>query len=407
MSLKHVSLCLLAILSLGAALAAAQSGYSMQQSFGMTGMFNQTLIEDFMSFPWFGFESNASFDDSFPGDSIDFGDAYDFFSEYYVSTSIPIVSGIVSTPVKFDINRGKPSKIYFGSGKQVAYNQYVATPTRGNELWIQGATDWSQYVVAPAGTGLQLVAFTPAGGQADFYEIIQTNVLNVTSKRYSFYSGYNSMNFYADKVGRHILLFMVNNQPSNVIIVDVISPAPPAIQTQPLAGQIQYGGSQSSYKGSMPPANQQYLAGGQMTSGQMTSGQTAYGGSYGGSASGASQSSSYQYTQYTSAQTPAPIPVPVPQPASGPSLGDTPVTIQTTMKGYDVWVDGVYIGKEGTGGDSLDGVYRFNVVGGKTHTIRIFDGVNNYEKPMYFERGVSKIINVPPAATVYVSGGLI
>ncbi len=388
MSLKRVSLCLLAVLSLGVALAAAQSGYSMQQSFGMTGMFNQTLIEDFMSFPWFGLEYNASFDDALPGDSIDFGDAYDFFSEYYVSTSIPIVSGIVSTPVKFDINHGKPSKIYFGSGKQVAYNQYVATPTRGNELWIQGAADWSQYVVAPAGTGLQLVAFTPAGGQTDFYEIIQTNVLNVTSRRYSFYPGYNSMNFYADKVGRHILLFIVNNQPSNVIIVDVISPAPPAIQTQPLAGQIPYGGSQASYTGPMPPANQQYLAGGQMTG-------------------GASQSSSYQYTQYSSAQASAPIPVPAPQPISGSSLGDTPVTIQTTMKGYDVWVDGVYIGKEGTGGDSLDGVYRFNVVGGKTHTIRIFDGVNNYEKPIYFERGVSKVINVPPAATVYVSGGLI
>jgi hypothetical protein len=195
---------------------------------------------------------------------------------------------------------------------------------------------------------------------------------------------------------------MVNNQPSNVIIVDVISPAPPAIQTQPLVGQIQYGRSQASYSGSMPPANQQYLAGGQVTSGQ-----AAYGGSYGSSASGASQSSSYQYTQYSSAQASTPIPVPAPQPTSGSSLGDTPVTIQTTMKGYDVWVDGAYIGKEGTGGDSLDGIYRFNVVGGKTHTIRIFDGVNNYEKPIYFERGVSKVINVPPAATVYVSGGLI
>jgi hypothetical protein len=76
------------------------------------------------------------------------------------------------------------------------------------------------------------------------------------------------------------------------------------------------------------------------------------------------------------------------------------------MKGYEVYLDGVFLGKEGMGGDSLDGVFKFNVVGGQTHTVRIFDGVNNYEKPVYFEKRVPKVINVPPATTVYVSGGL-
>ena len=76
--------------------------------------------------------------------------------------------------------------------------------------------------------------------------------------------------------------------------------------------------------------------------------------------------------------------------------------IQTTMMGYDVYLDGAMIGKDGANGDALDGVYRFNVVGGQTHTITIFDGENNYGKPMYFERGVSKVINVPAATTVWV-----
>ena len=76
------------------------------------------------------------------------------------------------------------------------------------------------------------------------------------------------------------------------------------------------------------------------------------------------------------------------------------------MMGYDVYVDGAYVGKDGTNGDAMDGVFRFMVAGGQTHTIRVFDGVNNYEKPMYFERGVAKVINVPPATTVYASGGL-
>jgi hypothetical protein len=61
------------------------------------------------------------------------------------------------------------------------------------------------------------------------------------------------------------------------------------------------------------------------------------------------------------------------------------------------------IGKEGSNGDAVDGVFRFSVVGGMKHTIRIFDGMNNYEKTMDFPRGVAKIINVPPATTVYAT----
>ena len=98
------------------------------------------------------------------------------------------------------------------------YTQHTA---QGNELWVQGASDWSQYVVAPQGTGLQLVAFSAAAGQADLYEILQTEAVEVTNKRYQFYSGYNSMSFAANQVGRHILLFVLDNQPSNVIVVDV------------------------------------------------------------------------------------------------------------------------------------------------------------------------------------------
>jgi hypothetical protein len=34
------------------------------------------------------------------------------------------------------------------------------------------------------------------------------------------------MNFKADQVGRHMLYFVVDNQPSNVVIVDVFAQAP-------------------------------------------------------------------------------------------------------------------------------------------------------------------------------------
>jgi hypothetical protein len=35
-------------------------------------------------------------------------------------------------------------------------------------------------------------------------------------------------------------------------------------------------------------------------------------------------------------------------------MGDTPIIIQTSMKGYDVYLYGALLGKEGTGGDDLD-----------------------------------------------------
>ena len=59
------------------------------------------------------------------------------------------------------------------------------------------------------------------------------------------------------------------------------------------------------------------------------------------------------------------------------------------------------IGKDGAGGDALDGIFNFRVVGGMSHNIRVFDGELNYEKPIYFERGVTKIIEVPPGTVVY------
>jgi hypothetical protein len=146
------------------------------------------------------------------------------FRGYYTTSGMPIVGGIISTPAKFDIAQRMPSRIYFGTGQALPYNQYVSTvASRNNELWVQGATDWSQYVVSPIGTWLQLVAYAPVGGSAGFYEMTQTDTTSSKYSTYQFNPGYNTMNFNADQVGRHILLFVVNNQPSNVVVVDVFA----------------------------------------------------------------------------------------------------------------------------------------------------------------------------------------
>jgi hypothetical protein len=138
------------------------------------------------------------------------------------------VGGIISNPTTFDIAQRTPSRIYYGNGQGLPYTQYVSTvPSKTNDLWIQGATNWTQYVVCPVGTWLQLVANAPVGGSAGFYEMIQTSTTSSKYNTYQFNSGYNTMNFYADQVGRHTLYFVVNNQPSNVVVVDVFAQGQP------------------------------------------------------------------------------------------------------------------------------------------------------------------------------------
>jgi hypothetical protein len=354
------------ILAAGSAGAIETEDFFLQQSMEMSDMaFSQSYVESLfgiggadsdLSEEWFGpqFQNTSS--------------AYSFLSEFYISTSAPTAPG--SVPVKIDINQRLPTKIYFGSGREVTYTAYQSaiSAARGNELWIQKYQDWSQYAIVPQGAGMQFVAFAPAGGQAEYYEILQTDVQSITVKRVNFYPGYNGLNFLADKVGRHILLFVLNNQPSNAIIVDVISQAPMA----PSATQM-------PPSSDMPPA---YGQAGAMASGY---GQTTTTTTAATTIQSPSSGSSYP-TQATAA----------------PS-GDTPVTIQSQgMRGYQVYLDEVLIGIEGTAGDAPDGKFSFSVVGNRDHSIRVYDGQFNYPKSMYFQRGVLKIINVEPGTAVYI-----
>jgi hypothetical protein len=160
------------------------------------------------------------------------------FTEYYTTTGTPVEGGIISNPTKFDITQKTPSSVYYGAGVGLPYSQYASiVPSKTNDLWIQGATNWTQYVVSPVGTSLQLVANAPVGGPAGFYETIQTGTTSSEYKTYQFNPGYNTMNFNADQVGRHMLYFVVDSQPSNVVIVDVFAQAPaqaPAGSTKPV-----------------------------------------------------------------------------------------------------------------------------------------------------------------------------
>lgn len=129
---------------------------------------------------------------------------------------------------QFSIAGQQPSTLYVGGQEQraVPYNQYqtYATFTGGNALWIQGTNSWTQYARVPQGSYLSLIATTPRGGSGYLYEIYPNGRLERSS--YYFYSPYTRINFYADTIGQHILLFSVNNQVSNGVIIDVTGYTP-------------------------------------------------------------------------------------------------------------------------------------------------------------------------------------
>lgn len=224
--------------------ACAQPMSDQTNTMGSSGDYlspNSISGSGYPSFPWYS--TGGSFYSQGFSDSI-----FSPFKDYYTSSGMPVVGGIISTPAKYDIAQKTPSKIYYGTGQALPYSQYVSSvPSRTNELWVQGATDWSQYVVSPLGTWLQLVAYAPVGGSAGFYEMVQTSTTSSKYNTYQFNPGYNAMNFNADQVGRHILLYVVNNQPSNVVIVDVFAQAQPGSSVPTSASTQPYGAAQSTY----------------------------------------------------------------------------------------------------------------------------------------------------------------
>jgi len=169
---------------------------------GLAGMI-RWLRQPVPRYPWY-----ASDDPKFYRQPVPDG-AYSTFTEYYITLGTP----------EF---QWPPSVVYFGSGVGLPYSQYISTmPSETNALWIQGEKDWTQYVACPVGTMLHLIAYTPAEGPAGIYETIQTETTSLTYRILQLEGGYSVLNFNAEDIGRHLLYFVVDNQPSNVVIVDV------------------------------------------------------------------------------------------------------------------------------------------------------------------------------------------
>jgi len=258
------------------------------------------------------------------------------YSQYYSMPQGSAPTTHIIAPTKYDINGKQPSTIYFGYQQQaVTYSQYQTYPTYtgGNSLWIQGSRSWTQYAAVPQGSSSSLLAISSTGGNGYLYEIYPDG--HLVKNYFYFYPGYNLINFYADAVGQHILLFAIDYSISNAVAINVVSYTP-------------------SYT---PPYQSPYPQGIYLSPGS------------------------------------TPI----------STTGDSQATIVSQgMRGYQVYLDGNYIGTEGTGIDPLDGRFSFSVVGNQNHDVRVTDGQFNYQKTIFFDRGGTKTINVEPGTSVYV-----
>jgi hypothetical protein len=260
------------------------------------------------------------------------------FSQYYSINQVSGSKNHIEAPKKRETINKLPSTVYFSyQMKAMPYTQFqtYSTYTGGNALWIQGTTSWTQYAQVPQGSNLYLLATSSVGGNGYLYEINPNGILSKNS--INFFPGSNQIGFNADSIGQHILLFVINGQVSNSVVVDVVPYVPPHHYPKPIP--------------SIQP-----------------------------------------YSQGTTVPPMTPI----------PTIADSTVTISSQhMRGYQVFLDGNYIGTEGTGGDPLDGKFTFKVVGNQNHEVRVFDGQFNYPKTMFFERGGTKIIYVEPGTAIY------
>jgi hypothetical protein len=236
------------------------------------------------------------------------------YSQYYSMTG---QKTHITAPQKYQVTGNMPSTLYFSGQQQaVPYSQYqsYATYTGGNSLWIQGATSWTQYATVPQGASLSLLAISATGSNGYLYEIYPNGQL--MTNYYYFFPGYNVINFYADTIGPHILLFSINGQVSNAIVINVVQYYPPTYQ-------------QPSYP----------------------------------------MSGSYPSSNYASA------------------------TIRSSLKGYNVYMDGNYVTTEGTTG-LMDGIVTITIPGGMSHKITISKGGYSKSSSMYFASGKSYNMNL-------------
>jgi hypothetical protein len=135
-------------------------------------------------------------------------------------------------PEKVIVTEGSIT-VYYG-GQMIPLTSYQITG--GNYLWIEALLGWTQYISVPQYSSLSLMAYTPTGGRGMIYEIYPSTDYqgSYLQNVFNFYPGYNRLYFRGDITGRHVLTFVLNDQPSNSVVIDVLGGTTP--ESSPMLG---------------------------------------------------------------------------------------------------------------------------------------------------------------------------
>lgn len=128
-------------------------------------------------------------------------------------------AGALPDLMPLNITGSEPQYILLASSK-VDFMNYNRE-NRSNELWVEENSTWAPYLQAQQGEAIALVAYTPTGGSADLYRIYYSSG-NISHKGYELLPGYYNLNMRASTLGRTMLVFAVNNQPANAVIIDIM-----------------------------------------------------------------------------------------------------------------------------------------------------------------------------------------
>lgn len=124
------------------------------------------------------------------------------------------------------VNVSESTMVVYVGGSSIPLGTYQTT--FGKYFWIEDGMGWSQYASIPQYSSLSLIAYTPMGGQGEIFEMFPGSSGSAFQGvykgiYYNFLPGYNRIMYRGDVAGRHHLMFTINNEPSNGIIIDVIA----------------------------------------------------------------------------------------------------------------------------------------------------------------------------------------
>ncbi len=135
------------------------------------------------------------------------------------------------------VNVSESTMVVYVGGSSMPLGMYQTN--FGKYFWIEDGMGWSQYASIPQYSSLSLIAYTPMGGQGEIFEMFPGSAGSALQGvykgiYYNFIPGYNRIMYRGDVAGRHHLLFTIDNEPSNSIIIDVIGG--PVLGSSPVLG---------------------------------------------------------------------------------------------------------------------------------------------------------------------------